>query len=244
MNRFHLLKGAGFRALLISSIAAALSLHSFTSFAEEVVPALPVAVEGASAEGGINQEQPQGLDAEGAQDAQDEEATVVVEGSTDSDASAETSTTAPQFYDLQALRDFDHDLVDFTPAPTRSYKQSFKDEVLSFCISSAYQHLEEVKEDALYTAAAFHSWSRYEYDEVMDKISPLVSEYLAKPYRHEQETDEEIEELEVAPQSQPQPKLSLLKCLDLYHSPELEQLAQEYVIDPERSYDEDHSHIP
>ena len=31
-----------------------------------------------------------------------------------------TAPTVPAFSDLQALRDFDHDLVDFTPAPARS----------------------------------------------------------------------------------------------------------------------------
>lgn len=206
------------RSLLLTFITVALSLPSYLTLAEE----LENRVEQVEVE--VSEEE---------EKLADDEAEVDVE---------QTAPSPPQFSDLQALRDFDHDLVDFTPASTRSYKQSFKDEVLSFCISSAYQHIEEVKEDALYTAAAFHSWSRYEYDEVMDKISPLVSEYLAKPYRHEQETDEETEVLEVAPQSQP--KLSLLKCLDLYHSSALEKLAQEFVIDPERSYAEDHSHIP
>lgn len=221
MNSFDRLRGRG---ILLTSITVALSLPSYLTLAEAVE----------SREGQVEVEQKFEVAASEAEEKLvDDEAELEVEP---------MPPSPPQFTELQALRDFDYDLVDFTPAPARSYKQSFKDEVLSFCISSAYHRVAEVKEDALYTAAALHSWSRYEYDEVMDKISPLVSEYLAKPYRHEEEIDEEVEALEVTPQ--PQPKLSLLKCLDLYHSPALEKLAIDYVIDPERSYAEDHSHIP
>lgn len=158
-----------------------------------------------------------------------------------------TAPTVPAFSDLQALRDFDHDLVDFTPAPARSYQQTFKDMALSFCLSQAYHRVEKVKDDTLYTAAALHSWSRYEYDEAKDKMTHLVSEYLAKPYRHEPVTDEtavENEELEAPSHPPHHLELFLLKCLDLYHGPELEKLVKEYVIDPGRSYAEDHSHIP
>lgn len=214
MNGFDRLKNKG-RGILVASITIAISLPSYLAFAEELRSDLePVE---------------QQLEAE-AQDVSEAEKVVIQQ------------PAPPEFSVLQELRDFDHDLVDLTPAPARSYKQSFKDEILAFCISNAYYHVDEVKEDALYSAAAMHSWSRYEYDEVVDKIPPLVSEYLAKPYRHEvvDETDEATEQQP----EEPQPQLSLLKCLDLYHGPELEKLAKDHVIDPERSYAEDHSHIP
>ncbi|MDO5666766.1 MAG: T6SS amidase immunity protein Tai4 family protein [Alcaligenaceae bacterium] len=147
----------------------------------------------------------------------------------------ETALAPPDFSELEKLRDFDHDLVDFSPASERSYKQSFKDEVLAFCISSAYYEFEAVKADALYTAAAFHSWGRYQLEDALDKVPTLVAEYLQRPYRDEPEEAEQPQML---------PQLKLLKCLDLYHSAELESLAKEYVIDPDRSYAEDHSHIP
>ena len=214
MNGFDRLKNKG-RGILVASITIAISLPSYLAFAEELRSDLePVE---------------QQLEAE-AQDVSEAEKVVIQQ------------PAPPEFSVLQELRDFDHDLVDLTPAPARSYKQSFKDEILAFCISNAYYHVDEVKEDALYSAAAMHSWSRYEYEEVVDKISTLVNEYLAKPYRHEvvDETDEATEQQP----EEPQPQLSLLKCLDLYHGPELEKLAKDHVIDPERSYAEDHSHIP
>lgn len=215
MNGFDRLKNKG-RGILVVSITIAISLPSYLTFAEELRSDLePVE---------------QQLEAE-AQEVPEVEEVVIQQ------------PAPPEFSVLQELRDFDHDLVDVTPAPARSYKQSFKDEVLAFCISSAYYQVDEVKEDALYSAAALHSWSRYEYDEVVDKISPLVSEYLAKPYRHEVVDETELGADAKQPEEL-QTQLSLLKCLDLYHSPELEKLAKEHVIDPERSYAEDHSHIP
>lgn len=162
----------------------------------------------------------------------------------ETEESVEEIKATPQYTDLQELRDFDRDLADVSSAPTRSYKQTFKDEVMSFCLSIAYQDIAEISDDAFYTAAAYHSWGRYEFDEVLDKVPTLVSAYLNKPYRNESEERKELaEDAEQSIQTK-QPQLFLLKCLDLYHGPELEALAIEYVRDPDRSYAEDHSYIP
>ena len=122
MNGFDRLKNKG-RGILVASITIAISLPSYLAFAEELRSDLePVE---------------QQLEAE-AQDVSEAEKVVIQQ------------PAPPEFSVLQELRDFDHDLVDLTPAPARSYKQSFKDEILAFCISNAYYHVDEVKEDALY----------------------------------------------------------------------------------------------
>lgn len=215
------------KGCLAVSLASAMSMLSYTVFAEAEI------MTSASRSATAVSESATPVNSVEVEEQGDREAPPVAP------ENAEVAAMPPNFSDLQSLRDFDHNLVDFTPAPERSYKQSFKDEVLAFCISSAYHAYPEVKEDALYTAAAFHSWSRYELEELLHRVPPLVMAYLDKPYREaEQETERAVE------QSPVQPPLQLLKCLDLYHSPELEDLANAYVIDPDRSYAEDHSHIP
>ncbi|MDK6203668.1 hypothetical protein QP097_09375, partial [Oligella urethralis] len=57
---------------------------------------------------------------------------------TDGAAQRETQAQAPDYAVLQELRDFDPDIVDLSPASARSYQQVFKDEVLAYCISTAY----------------------------------------------------------------------------------------------------------
>lgn len=215
MTLFNLLKGRDSFAI---AIVSALSLFCFTASAAE----------SKSAQNTVTDTEPIVLTQ-----------TVEADDTSDTSELSESELVPPDYADLQELRDFDHDLVDFTSAPERSYKQSFKDEVLAFCISSAYQDHAEVKEDALYTAAAIHSWSRYELNELVERVPPLVTAYLDKQYRQlNQEAEEELQ------QPQTQAQLKLLKCMDLYHSPELEELAKSYVIDPERSYAEDHSQVP
>ena len=168
---------------------------------------------------------------------------------TDGAAQRETQAQAPDYAVLQELRDFDPDIVDVSPASARSYQQVFKDEVLAYCISTAYHESAEVAADALYTAAALHSWSRYELAAMLSQVPPLVSRYLERPYRAASRASDQpemgAESEQLMPQaSSEQAKLQLLKCLDLYHSAELEELAQAHVIDPSRSYAEDHAVIP
>ena len=158
---------------------------------------------------------------------------------------SESESIEPNFADLERLRDFDHDLVDFSTAPKRSYKQNFKDEVLAFCISTAYQDTATIRDDALYTAAALHDWGRFELEESIESVTALVAEHLGKVYRYEDsEPTEHVERVEGAEKTEQPQEVKLLKCMDLYHSPDLEELAKEYVIDADRSYAEDHAHTP
>ncbi|WP_432786007.1 hypothetical protein AAEX37_00112 [Oligella sp. MSHR50489EDL] len=180
---------------------------------------------------------------------------------------AKEPVQAPDYTTLQDLRDFDPDLVEASPAAERNYKQLFKDEVLAFCISTAYQKVSEVKSDALYTAAALHSWSRYDLEAMLNKVPPLVASYLEKPYRSSNampseenaaieskeqqksserstQTSASASEQEVTPEPAMRVQLQLLKCIDLYHSAELEDVAKAHVIDPTRSYAEDHAVVP
>lgn len=158
---------------------------------------------------------------------------------------SESESTEPSFADLERLRDFNHDLVDFSTAPKRSYQQNFKDEVLAFCISTAYQGTAAIRDDALYTAAALHDWGRFELEESIESVTALVAEHLGKEYRYkDDQPTEPAESVEGAEKTAQPQEVKLLKCMDLYHSPDLEALAKEYVIDADRSYAEDHAHTP
>lgn len=223
------------KGCLVVAMASTLSLLSLTALAEEIKSTSEDSViwlKTAASDEVIEQ---------GQRNSDDESEAAIEEN--------ESRSIPPDFSDLQKLRDFDHDLVDFSPASQRSYKQIFKDEVLAFCISTAYHDLEEVKTDALYTAAALHSWSRYELETMLAKVPPLITAYLEKPYSAvDRGVTEAVESAPEQEDGQMQPpaqvKLQLLKCIDLYQSSELEDLAKEHVIDQDRSYAEDHAYVP
>lgn len=113
-------------------------------------------------------------------------------------------------------------------AGARTYAQNYKDMALATCIANAYQHDADAAVDAGSSVSALRDWSYYDLEKSPDALNALVTSYLKRDYSNP-----------LVEADRQGLRFDLLKCLDLYHSQELESLTQELVIDPERSYRED-----
>ncbi|MEJ8798751.1 type VI secretion system amidase immunity protein Tai4 [Trinickia caryophylli] len=130
---------------------------------------------------------------------------------------------------LTALASDAKDIAHSSPeAATRTYAQNFKDMVLATCIANAYKGDQRAAVDAGSSVSALRDWTYYDLEKSPDVIRALVDRYLARDYRNplaESETKDV--------------KFDFLKCLDLYHSRELEQQAKRLVINPRHTYRQD-----
>lgn len=118
-----------------------------------------------------------------------------------------------------------------TPSPqaaSRTYAQNYKDMVLATCIANAYKGDKQAAIDAGSSVSALRDWAYYDLEKAPDEISGLVDEFLARDY-HNPLADSERKGV----------RFDLLKCLDLYHSPELDRQVERMVINPERNYRQD-----
>jgi hypothetical protein len=113
-------------------------------------------------------------------------------------------------------------------AASRTYAQNFKDMVLSACIAKAYNGDKHAAIDAGSSVSALRDWTYYDMDKAPDAIEALIDRYLARDY-HNPLVDAEIKDV----------KFDLLKCLDLYHSKELDAAVGRLVIHPNRTYRQD-----
>ena len=124
----------------------------------------------------------------------------------------------------------DEHLVSSPQAGARTYADNYKDMVLATCIADAYKADNVAPRDAGSSVSALRDWTQYDMEESPDAVRSLVHSYLARDYRNPI-VESEIKGL----------KFDLLKCLDLYHSKELDSLAKRVVIHPERTYRQDNS---
>lgn len=113
-------------------------------------------------------------------------------------------------------------------AATRAYQQNYKDMVLASCIASAYRNEQKAAVDAGSSVSALRDWTLYDLEKAPDAIKRLVNSYLARNY-HNPLVEPEVSGV----------RFDLLKCLDLYHSEELEEQAKRLVINPEHTYRQD-----
>jgi len=110
-------------------------------------------------------------------------------------------------------------------AAFRTYAQNYKDLALASCIARAYSEEPKAAADAGATAAGLDAaWTRYDPEKGSGEIARLVDQYLARQYHSIHG---------------PEIRLDLMKCLDLYHSKELETLAERLVVHPGRTYRQD-----
>ena len=110
-------------------------------------------------------------------------------------------------------------------AGARTYAQNYKDMVLATCIANAYKNDKDVAIDAGSSVSALRDWTYYDMNKAPDAIKNLVDDYLSRNY-HNPLADSEMEGVH----------FNLLKCLDLYHSRELDRQVKRFVISPKRTY--------
>lgn len=113
-------------------------------------------------------------------------------------------------------------------ASARTYGQNYKDMVLATCIANAYKEDKSAAIDAGSSVSALRDWTEYDLEKAPDAIKTQVDRYLARDY-HNPLVESEVQGV----------RFDLLKCLDLYHSNELDAQAKRLVIHPNRIYRED-----
>ncbi|KES13481.1 CagZ [Snodgrassella alvi SCGC AB-598-P14] len=111
----------------------------------------------------------------------------------------------------------------YPEAPNRTFIQNYKDMVFAHCITKAYKDSDEVGKDAGSSVGALRQWIDYDMNESIDEEIRLVSSYLSRDYFNPL-AESEVKGL----------KFDFLKCLDLYHSKELDKLARKVVPYPQR----------
>ncbi|OUM04913.1 hypothetical protein BW686_24100 [Pseudomonas syringae] len=110
----------------------------------------------------------------------------------------------------------------------RTYEQNYKDMVLATCIANAYTGDKSTAMDAGSSVTALREWAYYDLEKSPDAVKALIDQYLARRYTNPL-VESEVKGV----------KFDLLKCLDLYHSKELNALVKEVVIQPGHTYIQD-----
>ncbi|MCP1445859.1 hypothetical protein J3D54_004991 [Pseudomonas sp. GGS8] len=113
-------------------------------------------------------------------------------------------------------------------AGARTYGQNYKDMVLATCIANAYKEDKSAAIDAGSSVSALRDWTEYDLEKAPDAIKTLVDRYLTRDY-HNPLVESEVQGV----------RFDLLKCLDLYHSNELDAQVKRLVIHPNRIYRQD-----
>lgn len=106
-------------------------------------------------------------------------------------------------------------------APARTHAQNFKAMVLAECLATAYRDSPEAARDAGSSVSALRDWTLYDLEQAPDAIQALVSAHLSRNYHNP-----------LAEPEAPGVRFDFLKCLDLYHSRELDAQARRLVIHP------------
>ncbi|RMR04673.1 type VI secretion system amidase immunity protein Tai4 [Pseudomonas syringae group genomosp. 3] len=130
-------------------------------------------------------------------------------------------TTALTFFALTALNASASTLPSSPEGMHRTHAQNYKDMVLATCVASAYKYSENVGTDAGSSVTALREWANYDWEVSPEKPRELVDNYLARDYTNPL-VESEIKGV----------RFDLLKCLDLYHSKELDAQTKKAVINP------------
>ncbi|MGE8481022.1 MAG: type VI secretion system amidase immunity protein Tai4 [Pseudomonas sp.] len=113
-------------------------------------------------------------------------------------------------------------------AGSRTYAQNYKDMVLADCIATAYKSEPEAAQDAGSSASALMVWTYFDLEQAPQAGRTLVDQSLARDY-HNPLVESERKGV----------RFELLKCLDLYHSKELDSQVRQLVIKPQHTYRQD-----
>jgi len=120
-------------------------------------------------------------------------------------------------------------------AAGRSYAQNYKDMALATCVADAYNRYASTDNttcdaacDAGSSISLLREWGYYDLDEAPDAIKALVDSYLGRDYFNP------LAEVEVKGV-----RFDFLKCLDMYHSKELDEQVKRWVLHPNRTSRQD-----
>jgi hypothetical protein len=114
-------------------------------------------------------------------------------------------------------------------AGARTYAQNYKDMVLAECVAAAYGDEPQAAKDAGSSASALADWTYFDMDKDPTASKSLVNRFLARNYFNPL-VESEVKGV----------RFDFLKCLDLYHSKELEEQVTKFVVHPGRTYRQDH----
>jgi Type VI secretion system (T6SS), amidase immunity protein len=114
-----------------------------------------------------------------------------------------------------------------TAAGSRTYAQNYKDMMLAECVAMAYRAEPAAMSDAQNTASALDAWSQYDVEESTGKSDEIILRFLQREYHAKSDAGA---------------RLDLLKCIDMYHSDELDAQVRQYVPNPARTYYQDQGH--
>jgi hypothetical protein len=106
-------------------------------------------------------------------------------------------------------------------AAMRTYDINYRDMMLAGCIATAYKDAPQVAKDAEYSVGAFHEWTRFDMESATGVKDQIIDRYLARTY-HAKDA--------------PDVRLDLMKCIDMYHSEELDAQVKQYVDRPSATY--------
>lgn len=113
-------------------------------------------------------------------------------------------------------------------AVNRTFIQNYKDMVLASCVTKAYKGNEDVEKDTGSSVSALRDWIDYDIDKSIDTEIVLINSYLSRNYFNPL-AEEEVKGI----------KFNFLKCLDLYHSKELDTLARKVILNPNEKVTKD-----
>ncbi len=101
---------------------------------------------------------------------------------------------------------------------TRTNAENYRDRALAYCIATAYKG-SPAGQDASFTTSAYLEWTEYDYDRGNQAVDKLTAKYLSLEYTGSDE-------------GYAGAKFNLMKCIDMYHSPELAKQVRKYVANP------------
>ncbi|WP_239374437.1 type VI secretion system amidase immunity protein Tai4 [Snodgrassella gandavensis] len=116
-----------------------------------------------------------------------------------------------------------NDKITSPEAPSRTFIQNYKDMVLGNCLAKAYGDIASM--DAGSSVSALIEWTYYNMDKSIDAEIRIIDSYLSRNYLNPL-VEAEIKGI----------KFDFLKCLDLYHSKDLDKLAKNMIEHPQDTF--------
>ncbi|AKT32142.1 type VI secretion system amidase immunity protein Tai4 [Pseudomonas syringae pv. actinidiae] len=134
-------------------------------------------------------------------------------------------TTATVFLALATSNSFAYTPTSSPEGMYRTFEKNYKDMALATCITIGYKVDVNVGIDAGSSVSAMRDWTYYDMEQSPLAVKALVEKYLARDYTNPL-AESQIKGI----------KFELLKCLDMYHSKELDTLTKKLVTHPNHTY--------